>query len=217
MHRDGGHVAGGRRASEVVAHGRDGGQGHVAGAEALLLVTVVHDGRGATGKVGALLGGAHGVRGGLVAAAARQRGVLVAERREDARRHLALLLAQLVVGVLGRVVDLVAVLARVGHFVLEHLDEEVKGNGEDGAHAGAHPVDPVLGVELARDDAGTDAAGWVQRASSVVDANQLGNEESQTDTDGSNKGGTMLLLCQHENGKDKLCSHERLDKETLRN
>ena len=54
------------------------------------------------------------------------------------------------------------VLPRVGHLVFQRLDEAVKGHGDHGPERRAHPVDPMFRVELARRDAGTEAAGGVE-------------------------------------------------------
>jgi len=71
----------------------------------------------------------------------------------------------------------IVVLARVGNLVLEDLDELVKDDGEDGADCWPGPVDPVLLVKDAGDDAGPETARGVERATGVVDADKLGDEK----------------------------------------
>jgi hypothetical protein len=82
----------------------------------------------------------------------------------------------------------VVVLARVRDFVLEHLDELVEDDGDDGAEPRSNPVDPVLDVEDACYDAGPEAARGVQGAACVVDADELGNEKGEADADGGDEG-----------------------------
>lgn len=63
----------------------------------------------------------------------------------------------------------VVVLAWVGNFVFENLDELVEDDCDDGAGRGAHPVDPVFGIEDAGYDAGAEGARGIERAAGVVD------------------------------------------------
>jgi len=128
-------------------------------------------------------------------------------------------------------VFVVVVLAGVGDFVFEYLDELVEDDGDDGAGCGAHPVDPVFGVEDAGYDAGAEGAGGVEGAAGVVDADEFCDEESEADADGGDEGcwkvlvggkgrrmrrrTFMLLLCQHENGKDQFGSEDGFDEDTL--
>lgn len=89
---------------------------------------------------------------------------------------------------LNQLILIIIILARIRHLVLEHLDELVEHHRKHGPQAGPHPVDPVLDVEDARDDAGPEAARGVERAARVVDADQLGDEEGEADADGSDEG-----------------------------
>lgn len=108
------------------------------------------------------------------------------------------------------------VLAGVDVLVLEELDDLVEGGGDEGAYDGADPVDPVLGLELAGDDAGAQAAGRVEAAARVVDAAELGDEESQADADGRDERCPVLFGRQHEDGEDELEGQDRLDEAALR-
>jgi hypothetical protein len=110
---------------------------------------------------------------------------------------------------------LVRVLSGVDVLVLEQLDDLVEASGNKGANDGTNPVDPVLGLELARNDAGSQAACRVETAARVVDTAQLRNEEGQTDTDGGDKGGSVLLGRQHEDGKDELKGQDGFDEAAL--
>ena len=56
---------------------------------------------------------------------------------------------------------LVEVLAWVGGLVFEAFDEAVEAGGEEGAEAGADPVDPVVAWEVVQDDAGAEGAGGI--------------------------------------------------------
>jgi len=132
---------------------------------------------------------------------------------------------------LNFLVLVVVVLTRVGDFVFEDLDELVEDDGDDGAGCGAYPVDPVFGVEDAGYDAGAEGAGGVEGAAGVVDADEFCDEESEADADGGDEGcwkvlvggkgrrmrrrTFMLLLCQHENGKDQFGSEDGFDEDTL--
>lgn len=58
--------------------------------------------------------------------------------RDAGHGHLGVLLR-----VLGRVVGRVAVGARVGHLVLEHLDELVEDDGQQGTNSGTDPWDTL--------------------------------------------------------------------------
>lgn len=46
---------------------------------------------------------------------------------------------------------------------------------------------------------------------SVVDTNHLANEQSKTNANRCEEGGSVLLGCQHENREDKLSGQEHLD------
>ena len=59
---------------------------------------------------------------------------------------------------------LVEVLAGVGSFVLQELDEAVEADGEKGTENGTKPVYPVVAWESAEGDARAEGTGWVQRA-----------------------------------------------------
>ena len=128
-------------------------------------------------------------------------------------------------------VFIVVVLTGVGDFVFEYLDELVEDDGDDGAGCGAHPVDPVFVVEDAGYDAGAEGAGGVERAAGVVDADEFCDEESEADADGGDEGcwkvlvggkgrmmgrhTFMLLLCQHEDGKDQFGGEDSFYEDTL--
>jgi hypothetical protein len=126
----------------------------------------------------------------------------------------------------------VIILTRVGDLVLEDLDELVEDDGEDGTDGGSGPVNPVLFVEDAGDDAGAETTSGVERAASVVDTNEFGDEEGETDTDGCDEGGCdalvscngyanecdhtfVFLLCQHEDREHQFCRQHRFDKHSL--
>lgn len=76
----------------------------------------------------------------------------------------------------------VVVLARVGGFVFEDLDEFVEAGGDDGAEDGAKPVDPVVVVEAVVDDCWAEGARGVEGAAGEVYSSQLGDEEGKSDT-----------------------------------
>jgi hypothetical protein len=126
----------------------------------------------------------------------------------------------------------IVILTRVGNLVLEDLDELVEDDGEDGTDGWSGPVDPVLFVKDARDDAGAETTCGVERATGVVDADEFGDEESETDTDGCDESGCdeliycnleksrwehtfVLLLRQHENRKHQFRCQHCLDKHSL--
>lgn len=63
-----------------------------------------------------------------------------------------------------RILLLVEVLAGVGSFVFEKLDQAVEQCCNDGAEGRAKPVDPVSARETSEDDRGTEGAGGVKGA-----------------------------------------------------
>lgn len=71
----------------------------------------------------------------------------------------------------------IIILARVGNLVLEDLDELVEDDGEDGADCWSGPIDPVLLVEDAGDDTGPKTARGIERATGVVNTDELGDEK----------------------------------------
>lgn len=116
--------------------------------------------------------------------------LLVLTRRAQALRIHGLLGDNLLLALLlAFLVLVIVVLAWVGNLVLENLDELVEGDGEDCACAGTNPVDPVLLVPDAGDDAGPKGACGVERAACIVYADELADEEGEADTDGGDEGG----------------------------
>lgn len=115
----------------------------------------------------------------------------------------------------SRLFDVVGILTRIGDLVLEHLDEFVEQHRREGTAAGTDPVDPVFLVEGVGDDAGAQAAGRVQTAARVVDADEFGDKEGQADADGGDEGGLVLLLSQHEDSEDELGGQHELDEDAL--
>ena len=81
----------------------------------------------------------------------------------------------------GRVL-LVVILTRVGNLVFQDFDELVEDNRDEGANWGSDPVDPLV-CPYACESSGTKRASRVQGAASVVDTDELGNEEGETDAD----------------------------------
>lgn len=98
--------------------------------------------------------------------------------------HPISLEANLLLDFLGLALILVVVLSGIGNLVLQHLDELVEDDGNDGADARTNPVDPMLAVEDAGHDARAEAACGIERAAGVVDADELGDEERKADTNG---------------------------------
>jgi hypothetical protein len=102
----------------------------------------------------------------------------------------------------------VVVLAWVSNFVFEHLDEFVKQDCHYGAKTWSDPysfvsrsawegvcgkwevrltVYPMFSIEDAGDDARAETASWVERATSIVYADEFGDEESEPDADGGDE------------------------------
>jgi hypothetical protein len=71
---------------------------------------------------------------------------------------------------------IVIVLARICDLIFENLDELVKRDSKDSAKSRSGPVNPVLDVEDAGDDARPKAASRVERAAGVVHTDQLCDE-----------------------------------------
>jgi hypothetical protein len=78
---------------------------------------------------------------------------------------------------------IVIILSGVRNFVFEYLDELVEHDGENSTNGRSGPVDPVLFVEYASDDAWSETACRIERATGVVHADEFSNEEREADTD----------------------------------
>lgn len=57
---------------------------------------------------------------------------------------------------------LVAVLSRVGTFVVPELDEPIITRCQEGTEEGPEPVDPMVVWEVPVDDTGPEGSGWVE-------------------------------------------------------
>ena len=84
---------------------------------------------------------------------------------------------------MGKAAGLLGFLA--GLLVVEEGPEVPDTCGDDGADHRADPVDPVVDREGTGGDGGTQASCRVQASAGVVDADQVADEEGDTDTDGS--------------------------------
>ena len=109
-----------------------------------------------------------------------------------------------------------SVLPRIGFLVIHELDELVVSGREAGSHRGPEPVDPVIAGEIAVHDAGAERADGVQAAAGVVDAQELGDEQAETDADGGEEGGFGFLGREHEDRDDQEGGEEHLDEQALR-
>jgi hypothetical protein len=87
---------------------------------------------------------------------------------------------------------IIIVLPWIRNLVLQHLNELVKHDREDCTNRRPRPVDPVLLVEGTCDDARPEAARGIERATCVVHADELGDEEREADADGGDEGCYML-------------------------
>lgn len=87
---------------------------------------------------------------------------MVAQRAQYPSRAHPLLLPNLVVWVLRRIIMVVAVLSRVRHLVLQHLDEFVEPNREDATNARSNPIDPMLSIVEVRNNAGPKTTRGIQ-------------------------------------------------------
>lgn len=148
--------------------------------------------------------------------------------------HTIPLKANLLLHLLNVLVLIIVVLSRIGNLVLQHLDELVEDDCDDGAQARADPVDPVFDIEDAGYDARPEAARGIERAAGVVHTDEFGDEEREADADGGYEGGWNVLdLCggldsngegqtfvllhgQHEDGEHQLGSEDCLDEDTPR-
>jgi hypothetical protein len=88
----------------------------------------------------------------------------------------------------------VIILSRVRDLVFEDLDELVEHNSKDSADGRTGPVDPVLFIEYTSDDAWSETARGIERATGVVHANEFGNEERKADTNGCDKRCCKMLV-----------------------
>ena len=73
----------------------------------------------------------------------------------------------------------------------------------------------MVAGEVAGDNAGPKAPGWVQTAASVEDSDQFGDEECEADADGGEEGGFVLFGCEHEDGDDEHRGEEHFHEDAL--
>ncbi|GAV29919.1 hypothetical protein PMKS-003425 [Pichia membranifaciens] len=87
-----------------------------------------------------------------------------------------------------------------GLLVVEESPEVPNACGDDGADQRTDPVDPVVDREGAGSNSGTQASGRVQACTGVVDADQVSDEEGDTDTDWGKVVQGGLFDNSHQNG-----------------
>lgn len=98
--------------------------------------------------------------------------------------------------------------------MLASLDDRSGGRRKDGGRwTRRHTVNPVVMVPDAGDGARTKRSRGVQRASGVVHAHELSDEEREADTHGSHERSLVLFLCQHEDGEDELGGENGFDED----
>ena len=68
----------------------------------------------------------------------------------------------------------------------------------------------MVGVDRSDNDTGSERSGRVERATSVVDAEELGNKESDSNTNWGDEGAAVLLGSKHEDGEDEHSGEEHL-------
>ncbi|KAI3492889.1 hypothetical protein L1887_42493 [Cichorium endivia] len=120
------------------------------------------------------------------------------------------------VGVLEHLLALVGILTDVGRLVLEVLEQLVESGGDNGGRVGCDPVDPVVALEGAQHHIGAERTRRVERATRVVGAQKLSDEQGQTDTHGCEERSAVLLCSQQEDDEDELCGEEEFKPEALR-
>jgi len=73
----------------------------------------------------------------------------------------------------------------------------------------------VIAVEAVLDDGRAERSRWVQAPAGEVYADQLRDEEGESDADGGDEGALVLLGREHEDAEDELGGEDHLDEEAL--
>lgn len=84
--------------------------------------------------------------------------------------------------------------------IIERFQQGIKRHGDECTDVGTDPVDPVIWMEGAGDDAGSEGASWVHAAACPEGAEELADEEDETYTDGGDEGSFVFLGGKHEDG-----------------
>lgn len=138
-------------------------------------------------------------------------------KAELGRRHRLQYTDNVSVSILEDLLAVVGILANVGGFVLEVLETLVETGGHNSSCVGCDEVDPVVRFKEAKNHIRTEATSGVKRTTSVVGTQELGKEESETNTDRGQESTTVLLSSEQKDGKNELASKEELQPEALCN
>jgi hypothetical protein len=57
----------------------------------------------------------------------------------------------------------------------------------------------TVGVEVSENDGGSETPGRIERSAGVVDAEKFGDEQGESDTDGRDEGGLVLVGDEKQN------------------
>ena len=79
------------------------------------------------------------------------------------------------------------------------------------------PAYPMIVEKGMKNDTGAKGSGWIERASRIIDAGKLCDEQCKPYTDRSDESRFVLFGCKHEDCKDKLKGAEHLNEEALSN
>lgn len=109
---------------------------------------------------------------------------------------------------------IVKVLSRVNGLILYRFDNFVHPPSQQRPHDRPKPVDIMISWEVTRNGARSETSRWVETASGEEDAHHLSNKETESNSDGCQKGGFMLLSRKHEDGEYEETGEEHLDKHT---
>lgn len=115
----------------------------------------------------------------------------------------------------GVISSLVSVLAWVTGLVVQELQQVPESGRDEGTEKWTNPVDPVVVREGGSSDTWTERSGWVKTSTSVVDTDQVTNEQGKTNGEWSHVSSSVLLNSHEQDGDTENSSTESLEEDTL--
>lgn len=92
--------------------------------------------------------------------------------------------------------------------IVHVLEKAIEARGEQTAHRGSDPVDPVITLELPGGYTGSETAGRVDGGAGVVDSCYFDYEEREADAYRGEEGVFGFVGCEDEDGEDELGGEE---------
>lgn len=65
--------------------------------------------------------------------------------------------------------EVIEILARVCSLIIEEFDDSEERAGKEGSQSRSKPIDPVVPVELMKDNIGSEGSSWIERTTSIID------------------------------------------------